>query len=85
MAHNRTYTGGKHSVGTPTIGKEGYFQMIRKIKNVKDDRQRIKHMSYDERLRNYEREKDELFSKINRMSSAEVAEAHRALVEKWGV
>ena len=30
MAKNKTYTGGKHSVGTPTLGKEAMFQLIRK-------------------------------------------------------
>lgn len=30
MAKNRTYTGGKHAVGTPTLGKEAMFQLIRK-------------------------------------------------------
>lgn len=30
MARNKTYTGGKHAVGTPTLGKEAMRQLIRK-------------------------------------------------------
>lgn len=30
MAKNKTYTGGKHAVGTPTLGKNAMFQLIRK-------------------------------------------------------
>lgn len=45
----------------------------------------IRVMPYDSRLKNYEREKDELFFKIRNMTAAEVAEAHRKLAEKWRV
>lgn len=34
MAKNRSFTGGRRSVGTPTLGKEAYFQLIRKIRNA---------------------------------------------------
>lgn len=40
-------------------------------------------MPYELRLQNYEREKDALFMQIRDMPAAEVAEAHRALAEKW--
>lgn len=43
----------------------------------------IRTMSYESRLRNYEKEKDELFFKIRNMSASEVSEAHRKLAEKW--
>lgn len=36
MAKNRTYTGGKQSVGTPTIGREGYFQLMRMIRKERE-------------------------------------------------
>ena len=42
-------------------------------------------MPYESRLKNYEREKNELFYKIKDMSAAEVAEAHRNLAQKWRV
>ena len=29
MAKNRTYTGGKQSIGRPTLNREMYFQLIR--------------------------------------------------------
>ena len=45
----------------------------------------IRAMPYESRLKNYEREKDELFFKIRNMTAAEVAEAHRKLAEKWRV
>ena len=34
MAKNRSFTGGRRSVGTPTLSKESYFQLIRKIRNA---------------------------------------------------
>ena len=42
-------------------------------------------MSYEERIRGYEREKNELFYKIASMPAAEVAKAHEALIKKWGI
>lgn len=34
MAKNKTYTGGKHAVGTPTLGREAMFQLIRKCRDA---------------------------------------------------
>lgn len=34
MAKNKSYTGGRRAVGTPTLSKEAYFQLIRKIRNA---------------------------------------------------
>ena len=34
MAKNRSFTGGRRSVGTPTLSKESYFQLIRQIRNA---------------------------------------------------
>ena len=34
MAKNRSFTGGRRAVGTPTLNKEAYFQLIRKIRNA---------------------------------------------------
>ena len=45
----------------------------------------IRSMPYDMRLRNYEREKNELFDRIAHMSAGEVAKAHAELAEKWRV
>lgn len=45
----------------------------------------IRAMPYDMRLRNYEREKNELFDRIAHMSAVEVAKAHAELAEKWRV
>lgn len=30
MAKNKSYTGGKHAIGTPTLNKESMFQLIKK-------------------------------------------------------
>lgn len=43
----------------------------------------IRAMPYESRVKQYEREKAELFYKIRDMSASEVAEAHRKLAEKW--
>lgn len=45
----------------------------------------IKAMPYDVRLRNYEREKNALFSKIADLPASEVAKAHADLAKKWMV
>ena len=42
-------------------------------------------MSYENRIRGYEREKDELFYKIAAMPPKEVENAYKALREKWGI
>lgn len=34
MARNRSFTGSRKSVGTPTLNKSQYFQLIRKIRNA---------------------------------------------------
>lgn len=34
MAKNRSFTGGRRSVGTPTLNKEYYHQLIRMIRNL---------------------------------------------------
>lgn len=38
VAKNRTFTGGRKSVGTPTLNKESYFQLIRMIRNSKNSK-----------------------------------------------
>lgn len=43
----------------------------------------IRAMPYESRLKNYEREKDELFFKIRDMTAEEVSEAHQKLAKKW--
>lgn len=45
----------------------------------------VRSMPYDVRLRNYEREKNELFYKISHMSAKEVQEKHNELIRKWNV
>ena len=45
----------------------------------------IKAMPYDVRLRNYEREKNALFSRIADRPASEVAKAHADLAKKWMV
>ena len=45
----------------------------------------IRAMPYELRLRNYEREKNELFMQIRDLPAHAVAEAHRELAEKWRV
>ena len=52
---------------------------------IKISERTIRAMPYESRLRNYEKEKDQLFLKIRDMSASEVAEAHRKLAEKWKV
>lgn len=36
MAKNKSFTGGRRSVGTPTLNKTAYFQLIRQIRNAKE-------------------------------------------------
>ena len=36
MAKNRTYTGGRQSVGTPTLNRTMYMQLIRGIRKERD-------------------------------------------------
>lgn len=36
MAKNRTYTGNRQSVGTPTLIKDNYFQLMRKIRKERE-------------------------------------------------
>lgn len=51
MAKNKSYTGGRRAVGTPTLSKEAYFQLIRKIRNSKkegEDNQRTSGKGEDE-------------------------------------
>lgn len=36
MAKNRTYTGNRQSVGTPTLSKDNYFQLMRKIRKERE-------------------------------------------------
>lgn len=45
----------------------------------------IRAMPYEQRLKNYEREKNALFYKISHMSAAEVQEKHNELIRKWRV
>ena len=45
----------------------------------------IKRMKPDERLRHYEREKNELFFQVKNMTADEVRDAHEALRKKWRV
>lgn len=48
-------------------------------------RSQIKHMSADERMRRYERDKNELFYQMRTMTAQEVRDAHEALRQKWRV
>ena len=54
---------------------------------IKIKERAIRNMSYEARLKNYEKEKDELFRKIweQHLSTAEIAQAHRDLAKKWNV
>ena len=52
---------------------------------TKINEQAIKAMPYEQRLKNYEREKNELFYKISHLSAAEVQEKHQELIRKWRV
>ena len=52
---------------------------------TKISEQAIKAMPYEQRLKNYEREKNELFYKVSNLSAAEMRERHQELVRKWRV
>lgn len=45
MAKNRSFTGGRKSVGTPTLGKEAYFQLIKKVRKANERVSRRTHDS----------------------------------------
>lgn len=34
---SKSFTGGKHAVGTPTLGKNAMFQLIRKCRKANDE------------------------------------------------
>ena len=57
--------------------------MARKNRKPGLSERAIRAMPYELRIQNYEREKDDLFMRIKDLPAAEVAEAHRALAEKW--
>ena len=57
---------------------------MKKITNEISSRA-IRAMPYESRLKWYEKEKDELFSKIQGMRADEVSKAHRELIDKWRV
>ena len=42
-------------------------------------------MSYNARLRNYNREKNELFYRLNSMTAEEIERENKRLIRKWGV
>lgn len=48
---SKSFTGGKHAVGTPTLGKNAMFQLIRKCRKANEEA-RGKH-EYSEVLRRY--------------------------------
>ena len=48
---SKCYTGGKHAIGTPTLGKNAMFQLIRKCRKANEEA-RGKH-EYSEVLRRY--------------------------------
>lgn len=45
----------------------------------------IHSLPYEERLRGYEREKDELFYKIVSLPAEEVQRRHQELIKKWKI
>lgn len=36
MARNKSFTGNRQSVGTPTLSKDNYFQLMRKIRKERE-------------------------------------------------
>lgn len=58
--------------------------MIRKSNGILTAK-RIRRMPYEERIRNYEREKNELFYELAALPAAEIARRHEELREKWQV
>ena len=48
---SKCYTGGKHAIGTPTIGKNSMFQLIKKCRKANEEA-RGKH-EFSEVLRRY--------------------------------
>lgn len=48
MAKNKSFTGGRHSVGTPTLNKNSYYQLIRGIKKEREKRAEIVHKGTEE-------------------------------------
>lgn len=51
MAKNKSFIGGKHAIGTPTIGKNAMFQLIRKCRKANKEAEK-KH-SFDAVLKQY--------------------------------
>ncbi len=59
--------------------------MAKKNRNNELNERAIRAMPYDLRIRNYEREKDRMFSRIAGLPAEEVSRMHRELAEKWKV
>lgn len=59
--------------------------MTKKSKRFELTERAIRSMPYDLRIRNYEREKDQMFSRIAGLPAEEVSRMHRELAEKWKV
>ena len=42
MARNKSFTGSRKSVGTPTLSKDNYFQLMRKIRKEREQIAEVK-------------------------------------------
>ena len=42
MAKNRTYSGSKQSIGTPTLNKNSYFMLMKTIRKAREESASIK-------------------------------------------
>lgn len=47
------------------------------------NRSEVKRMSYEERLRHYEQEKNEFLSTAKSLTAIEIQDSLKALMEKW--
>lgn len=45
----------------------------------------IRNMPYETRLKQYQKEKEELFYKIKNLTAEEVSQRHKALADKWRI
>ena len=53
--------------------------------NEKMSKAAIKAMPYQERLRRYHAEKDEMFRRFRNCSAEELQRKHDELIRKWGI
>ena len=65
--------------------QDSHSEDLRMMTMIKLPKAVIERMSYEMRQKNYNQEKDELLQKMRGATAGELADALKALVDKWKV